>query len=134
MARLLEVRQISKSFGSTQALRRASFSLDAGEGRAVAVKEAAKIGKVKIIAMDRNETALEFIEQGIIEASIAQRTYTMTYLGLELLYDLDHNSIQLVNNWKEAKIIPLPRNVDTGTIVIDETNVRLEGVRGVTEG
>jgi ribose transport system substrate-binding protein len=79
---------------------------------------------VKIIAMDRNETTLEFIEQGIIEASIAQRTYTMAYMGLELLYDLNHNNIQLVNNWKEAKISPLPRSVDTGTIVIDKTNVR----------
>lgn len=64
----------------------------------VAVKEATKIGKVKIIAMDRNETTLEFIEQGIIEASIAQRTYTMAYLCLELLYDLNHNNIQPVNN------------------------------------
>jgi hypothetical protein len=48
----------------------------------------------------------------------------MAYIGLELLYDLNHNNIQLVNNWKEAKIIPLPRSVDTGTIVIDKTNVR----------
>jgi ribose/xylose/arabinose/galactoside ABC-type transport system permease subunit/ABC-type sugar transport system substrate-binding protein len=95
-----------------------------GEGCAVAVKEAGKVGKVKIIAMDRNEATLEFIEQGIIEASIAQRTYTMAYIGLELLYDLNHNNIQLVNNWKDAKIIPLPRSIDTGTIVIDKTNVR----------
>jgi ribose/xylose/arabinose/galactoside ABC-type transport system permease subunit/ABC-type sugar transport system substrate-binding protein len=95
-----------------------------GEGCAVAVKEAGKVGKVKIIAMDRNETTLAFIEQGIIEASIAQRTYTMAYIGLELLYDLNHNNIQLVDNWKDAKIIPLPRSIDTGTIVIDSTNVR----------
>jgi len=95
-----------------------------GEGCAVAVKEAGKVGKVKIIAMDRNETTLEFIEQGIIEASIAQRTYAMAYLGVQLLYDLNHNNIQIVNNWKEAKVIPLPRNIDTGTIVIDKNNVR----------
>jgi ribose/xylose/arabinose/galactoside ABC-type transport system permease subunit/ABC-type sugar transport system substrate-binding protein len=95
-----------------------------GEGCAVAVKEAGKVGKVRIIAMDRNETTLEFIEQGIIEASIAQRTYAMAYLGVQLLYDLNHNNIQIVNNWKEAKVIPLPRNIDTGTIVIDKNNVR----------
>ena len=95
-----------------------------GEGCAVAVKEAGKVGKVKIIAMDRNETTLEFIEQGIIEASIAQRTYAMAYLGLQLLYDLNHNNIQIVNNWREAKVNPLPRNIDTGTIVIDKGNVR----------
>ena len=95
-----------------------------GEGCAVAVKEVEKVGKVKIIAMDRNETTLGFIEQGIIEASIAQRTYAMAYLGLQLLYDLNHNNMQIVNNWKEAKVIPLPRNIDTGTIVIDRSNVR----------
>jgi ribose transport system substrate-binding protein len=95
-----------------------------GEGCAVAVREIGKIGKVKIIAMDRNEATLDFIEQGIIEASIAQRTYTMAYFGLELLYELHHNNIKLVNNWKEAKIIPLPENIDTGTIIIDKTNVK----------
>jgi ribose/xylose/arabinose/galactoside ABC-type transport system permease subunit/ABC-type sugar transport system substrate-binding protein len=95
-----------------------------GEGCAVAVREAGKIGKVKIIAMDRNETTLAYIEQGIIDASIAQRTYTMAYLALELLYDLNHNNIQLVNDWKEASILPLPRIVDTGTIIIDKSNAK----------
>jgi ribose/xylose/arabinose/galactoside ABC-type transport system permease subunit/ABC-type sugar transport system substrate-binding protein len=94
-----------------------------GEGCAVAVKEVGKVGKVKIIAMDRNETTLEYIQQGIIEASIAQRTYTMAYMGLELLYDLNHNNIHLVNDWKKAGIVPLPRTIDTGTIVIDKKNV-----------
>jgi ribose transport system permease protein len=95
-----------------------------GEGCAVAVREAGKIGKVKIIAMDRNETTLDYINQGIIDASIAQRTYTMAYLGLELLYDLNHNNIQLVANWKDAGIVPLPRVIDTGTLVIDKSNVK----------
>jgi ribose/xylose/arabinose/galactoside ABC-type transport system permease subunit/ABC-type sugar transport system substrate-binding protein len=95
-----------------------------GEGCAVAVKEAGKVNKVKIIAMDRNETTLDYIEQGIIDASIAQRTYTMAFLGMQLLYDLNHNNMKLVNNWKEAGIIPLPRSIDTGTLVIDKTNVK----------
>jgi ribose/xylose/arabinose/galactoside ABC-type transport system permease subunit/ABC-type sugar transport system substrate-binding protein len=95
-----------------------------GEGCAVAVQESGKIGKVKIIAMDRNESTLDFIEQGVIEASIAQRTYTMAYIGLQLLYDLKHNNIKLVNNWVDAKIVPLPEMIDTGTIVIDKTNVK----------
>ena len=95
-----------------------------GEGCAVAIKEAGKAGKVKIIAMDRNETTLQYIDQGLIEASIAQRTYTMAYLGLQMLYDLRHNNIKLVNNWQEANIIPLPNAVDTGTLVISKANVK----------
>jgi rhamnose transport system ATP-binding protein len=51
MARLLEVRQISKSFGSTQALRRASFGLDAGEIHAlVGENGAGKSTLMKILA------------------------------------------------------------------------------------
>jgi ribose transport system ATP-binding protein len=51
MARLLEVRQISKGFGSTQALRRASFSLDVGEIHAlVGENGAGKSTLMKILA------------------------------------------------------------------------------------
>ena len=95
-----------------------------GEGCAVAVNEVGKGGVVKIIAMDKNETTLQYIEQGLIEASIAQRTYTMAYVGLQLLYDLQHNNIRLVNNWREAGIIPLPSTIDTGTLVITKANVK----------
>jgi ribose/xylose/arabinose/galactoside ABC-type transport system permease subunit/ABC-type sugar transport system substrate-binding protein len=95
-----------------------------GEGCAVAVQEVGKVGKVKIIAMDRNETTLDYIEQGIIEASIAQRTYTMAYMALQLLYDLRHNNMKLVNDWQQARIIPLPNTIDTGTIVITKENVK----------
>lgn len=51
MARLLEVRQVSKSFGSTQALRHASFTLDAGELHAlVGENGAGKSTLMKILA------------------------------------------------------------------------------------
>jgi ribose/xylose/arabinose/galactoside ABC-type transport system permease subunit/ABC-type sugar transport system substrate-binding protein len=95
-----------------------------GEGCAVAVQEVGKVGRIKIIAMDRNETTLDYIEQGIIEASIAQRTYTMAYMALQLLYDLRHNNMKLVNDWQQARIIPLPNTIDTGTIVITRENVK----------
>ena len=95
-----------------------------GEGCAVAVKEIGRGGAVKIIAMDKNETTLQYIEDGLIDASIAQRTYTMAYLGVQLLYDLQHNNIRLVNDWRKAGIIPLPSSIDTGTLVITKANVR----------
>ncbi|HMK38553.1 MAG TPA: substrate-binding domain-containing protein, partial [Bacteroidota bacterium] len=94
-----------------------------GEGCAVAVNEVGKGGAVKIIAMDKNETTLRYVEQGLIEASIAQRTYTMAYVGLQLLYDLQHNNIRLVSDWRQAGIIPLPNTIDTGTLVITKANV-----------
>ncbi|HTY59529.1 MAG TPA: substrate-binding domain-containing protein [Bacteroidota bacterium] len=95
-----------------------------GEGCAVAVNEVGKGGAVKIIAMDKNETTLQYVREGLIEASIAQRTYTMAYMGVQLLYDLRHNNIRLVDNWREAGIVPLPNSIDTGTLVITKANVK----------
>ena len=86
-----------------------------GEGAAVAVKQAGKAGKIKIVAMDRNEATLQFIEEGVIDASIAQRTYLMPYLAMQMLYDLRNDRIHFTKDWKKLGVNPLPINVDTGT-------------------
>ncbi len=94
-----------------------------GQGAAVAVKQAGKVGRVRIVAMDRDEATLQFIQEGVIDASIAQRTYMMAYLALQMLYDLRNNRIKFTDDWKKVRINPLPPTVDTGTFVIDKTNV-----------
>jgi ribose transport system substrate-binding protein len=95
-----------------------------GAGAAVAARDAGKKGKLKIIAMDRNEATLDFIEQGFIQASLAQRSYTMAYLGLRMLHDLNHDRIKMVPDWRKAKTCPLPALVDTGAVVITPENVQ----------
>jgi ribose transport system permease protein len=95
-----------------------------GEGAAVVLKEKNLVGKVKIVGMDRNEAALALIDEGVIDASIAQRTYTMAYMGLGMLYDLSHNKVRMVADWRAAGVLPLPTNVDTGTVVITKANVK----------
>ena len=94
-----------------------------GQGAAVAVKQAGKAGKVKIVAMDRDEATLQFIQESVIDASIAQRTYMMTYLALQMLYDLHNNRIKFTDDWRKIGVNPLPPVVDTGTFVIDKSNV-----------
>ncbi|HYA49203.1 MAG TPA: substrate-binding domain-containing protein [Burkholderiales bacterium] len=94
-----------------------------GQGAAVAVKQAGKAGKVRIVAMDRDEATLQFIQEGVIDASIAQRTYMMTYLALQMLYDLRNDRIKFTGDWRRIGVNPLPPVVDTGTFVIDRTNV-----------
>jgi ribose transport system substrate-binding protein len=94
-----------------------------GAGAAVAVRDAGKKGKIKIIAMDRNEATLDFIEQGFIQASLAQRSYSMAYLGLKMLHDLNQGRIKMVPDWRKAKTCPLPATVDTGAVVITPANV-----------
>jgi ribose transport system permease protein len=95
-----------------------------GEGTAVVLREKGLAGKVKIVGMDRNDATLDLIEEGVIEASIAQRTYTMAYISLGMLYDLHHNKVKMVEDWRSAGVLPLPTNVDTGTVVITRENVR----------
>ncbi len=94
-----------------------------GEGAAIVLKEKRLVGKVKIVGMDRNEATLNLIEEEVIDASIAQRTYTMAYMALGMLYDLHHNKVRMVDDWRRAGVLPLPTNVDTGTVVITKENV-----------
>ncbi len=94
-----------------------------GQGAAVAVKQANKAGKIHIIAMDRDAATLQFIQQGVIDASIGQRTYTMAYMALQMVYDVRNNRIRFVKDWKRLNINPLPPNVDTGCFVITQQNV-----------
>ena len=94
-----------------------------GQGAAVAVKQAGKVGKIKIVAMDRDEATLQFIQEGVIDVSIAQRTYMMPYLALQMLYDLRNQHIRATSDWQKIKVNPLPPNVDTGSFVISKENV-----------
>ena len=54
----------------------AAWMPSAAKGPPWPSKQAGKVGKVKIVAMDRDEATLQFIEEGVIDASIGQRTYT----------------------------------------------------------
>ena len=81
-----------------------------GQGAAVAVKQAGKTGTVRIVAMDRDDATLQFIQEGVIDASVAQRTYTMPYVALQLLYDLRNDRIKFNKDWRKLGINPLPRN------------------------
>ena len=93
-----------------------------GQGAAVAVKQAGKTGKIKIVSMDRDEATLQFVQEGVIDASIAQRTYLMAYLALQMLHDLRNDRIKFTDNWHKVRVNPLPPNVDTGTFVITKEN------------
>lgn len=73
--------------------------------------------------MDRDEATLQFIQEGVIDASIAQRTYMMPYLALQMLYDLRNRHIRSTEDWQKIRINPLPPNVDTGSFVINKGNV-----------
>jgi ribose transport system substrate-binding protein len=77
-----------------------------------------------VMAMDTDADTLDWIQKGVIAATIAQKPYTMSYVGLHLLDDLYHNKPSpLDSDWSHNSFAPVPAFVDTGTALIDKSNV-----------
>jgi ribose transport system substrate-binding protein len=97
---------------------------------AVAGKEVAEVldrhnikGKT-VVAMDTDSATLDWIKKGVIAATIAQKPYTMSYVGLTLLNSLHHHPpASLEQNWQTNPLAPVPAFVDTGATLIDRTSV-----------
>jgi ribose transport system substrate-binding protein len=99
------------------------FGTDAasGVGAAIALRENNKLGTVKVVAFDKDSAVLDLVKEGLIEATLVQRTFTMSYYGLKFLYDYNHNRVKMLTN--DSSISPLPNIVDTGIIVVTKDNV-----------
>jgi ribose transport system substrate-binding protein len=94
-----------------------------GGGAAEALHRLDQTGKIPIVAFDKDPETLDFVAQGAIAATIAQKPYVMSYYGLKFLDDLHHNAIHEFKDWATAPAAPMPTFVDTGTAVVDKTNL-----------
>jgi ribose transport system substrate-binding protein len=80
-------------------------------------------GKV-IIAMDTDPRTLDWIQKGVIAATLAQRPYTMAYFGLKVLDMIHHQKPpSLEINWAEDSRSPIPNFIDTGATLVDKSNI-----------
>ncbi len=80
-----------------------------------------------IVVHDREDTVLEFIEKGFIDATIVANTALMTYLSVVLLEDYQqriHDDIPIAANSRDSGLVLLPEEIDIGAIVVDKTNVK----------
>jgi ribose transport system substrate-binding protein len=96
---------------------------DSGLGAARAVKEAGKTGKIKIVAMDRNDDMLAQVDAGVITGSVVQKSYDELWLACWMLYWLNHNQLKPVPDWRAAGINPLPEDIVTGVWPLTTRNV-----------
>lgn len=77
-----------------------------------------------ILAMDTDEDTLSWIQKGVIAATISQKPYTMSFVGLKMLDDLYHHKLSTLNyDWTKDSFAPIPAFVDTGSSLVDKTNV-----------
>jgi ribose transport system substrate-binding protein len=94
-----------------------------GPGAAEALHRLNLGGQIPIVAMDKTPETLDFIPDGVIAATVSQKPYTMAFYGLRFLDDLHHNIVHEFKDWQTAPASPLPTRVDTGTAVIDASNL-----------
>jgi ribose transport system substrate-binding protein len=94
-----------------------------GSGAAEALHRLDQTGKIPIVAFDKDPETLDFVQQGAIAATIAQKPYVMSYYGLKFLDDLHHNAVHEFKEWNTAPAAPIPTFVDTGTAVVDKSNL-----------
>ena len=95
-----------------------------GSGAATAVREANKVGKVKIISMDRGTEVLEGIAKGVVSASVVQQSALMPYYAVEILYNLVNSKVGISKDNKAAGITGEPVYVDTGSVIVDSSNYK----------
>jgi ribose transport system substrate-binding protein len=96
-----------------------------GSGAAAALHNLNIEGKLPIVAFDDDPETLDWIDRGVITATITQKPYVMSYYGLKFLDDLHHNAVHQFKDWRTAPAVPMPTSVDTGTVVVDKNNLKL---------
>jgi ribose transport system substrate-binding protein len=96
-----------------------------GSGAAGALHRLNMEGKLPIVAFDNDPETLDWIDRGVITATITQKPYVMSYYGLKFLDDLHHNAVHQFKDWRTALAPPMPTFVDTGTVAVDKSNLKL---------
>ncbi len=94
-----------------------------GAGAASALHRVDMTGKIAIVSFDKDPETLDWIDRGGINATVVQKPYVMAYYGVKFLDDLHHNAVHDFKDWRTAPAAPLPAWVDTGTAIVDKTNL-----------
>ena len=100
--------------------------LEAQSGKEVAgVLNSYHVTGKTVIAMDTDQETLDWIQKGLIAATIAQKPYTMAFVGMQMLDTLYHHKpAALDSDWSRDSYAPIPSFVDTGSDLIDKNNVQ----------
>ncbi len=98
--------------------------LEASSGKDVAeaFKRAGAQGRT-LVAMDTDRDVLFGVGNGVIDATVAQKPYTMAYLGLKALVAMHEKPIPFNKDYAGDPSSPLPAFVDTGVALVDKQNV-----------
>ncbi len=96
-----------------------------GPGIGLAVKEAGKVGQIKVTTVDWEPEHLRLVREGVIQVLIGQKRELFTWYGAQFLYDMVHNTNMLSDDDDEAGITNVPYSVNTGLLKITAENIDL---------
>jgi ribose transport system substrate-binding protein len=99
--------------------------LESASGKMVsdAIKRTSATDRV-LVAWDVNQDTLDGIKGGTINATVAQKPFTMGYIGLRMLDGIFHDPpASLAKDYSQDAFSPFPEFVDTGTSLVDKHNV-----------
>ncbi len=74
-----------------------------------------------VIAMDTPVRTLDWVQHGLIQATIAQKPYTMAYSGVRMLADLYKYKPERIE--RTSSLATLPYFVNTGSSIVTRDNV-----------
>ena len=101
-----------------------AFTPMSGFGGAQTVKEAEKVGDVKVTTVNYEPELLTLMEEGVIQQLVCQKRELFTWYGAQFLYDMVHNTNQLSKNDRAVGIANIPHSVNTGTFAITPKNMQ----------
>lgn len=82
-----------------------------------------KVTGKTIIAMDASDDTIKWVKSGLINTTIAQKPFTMSFYAVKMLDDILHyKPANLDSQWAMDSFAPLPAFVDTGTTLLDKSN------------
>ena len=82
------------------------------EGAATGLREAQRVGKVKIVGFDTSDPIVEDIRTGIVDADVVQYPYRVGQLGVEMMVDaLEGKPVE--REVHTPFVLATPKNIDT---------------------
>jgi ribose transport system substrate-binding protein len=103
----------------------AFVSLESSSGPAIAeVLKRSNVTDRTLIAMDVGPETLSLIKSGTIDATVSQKPWTMGYVGLKQLDEINHHKPQpFQNNYTVDSFSRYPQFINTGTALVTKDNV-----------
>ena len=83
-----------------------------------------KVGNKVVVAMDTDQRTMDWVKKGRIAGTIAQKPYTMGFVGVATLDQMHHYPpAPLDKPWAQDPQSPVATFTETGQLLVDKSNV-----------